>query len=48
MYKNFRNLLVESSNLPMDKQKEFLDKSFTEWQGYNQQVDDVIVLGVQV
>ncbi len=48
MYKNFRNLLVESSNLTMDKQKEFLDKSFTEWQGYNQQVDDVIVLGVQV
>jgi len=48
MYKNFRNLLVESSNLPMDKQKEFLDKSFAEWQGYNQQVDDVIVVGVQV
>ncbi|HDP54173.1 MAG TPA: hypothetical protein ENN24_00580, partial [Bacteroidetes bacterium] len=48
MYKNFRNLLIESSNLPMDKQKEFLDKSFAQWQGYNQQVDDVIVLGVQV
>ena len=46
MYKHFRELLIESGNLPMKDQCEFLNYSFTKWQGYNDQVDDVLVIGV--
>ncbi len=48
MYHNFRKLLIESRRMSMDKQKEFMDESFAKWQGYSEQIDDVMVVGVQV
>lgn len=47
MVKNFRELLVKSSNMPMTEQKKFLNKSFVEWQGNQDQIDDVLVLGFE-
>ena len=48
MVKNFRKLLVQSAALPMDRQKEFLDQQFLEWQGNSTQIDDVLVLGFEM
>lgn len=48
MYKQFRELILSSANLPLNEQGEFLDESFKKWQGYNEQVDDVLVVGLKV
>jgi serine phosphatase RsbU (regulator of sigma subunit) len=41
----FKKLLESVSNLPMDQQKEQLEKAFLEWKGAVPQVDDVLVFG---
>jgi tetratricopeptide (TPR) repeat protein len=48
LYKNFRDLLVKSGHLIMQNQKQYLDDAFLSWQGYNEQVDDVLVVGIEV
>jgi serine phosphatase RsbU (regulator of sigma subunit) len=44
----FRDLLVETSKLPIEKQKDFLDTTLKNWRGELEQVDDVLVIGVRV
>jgi serine phosphatase RsbU (regulator of sigma subunit) len=46
--KHFRDLLVEISHLPMSEQQEILENKFTEWKGDNNQVDDVLVIGLKL
>jgi serine phosphatase RsbU (regulator of sigma subunit) len=48
MIKNFKNNLSEISNYPMDKQKALLNKTFEDWRGNNEQVDDVLVMGIKI
>jgi len=36
------------SSLPMETQKQRLDKTFEDWRGELEQVDDVLVIGVRV
>lgn len=48
MYKNFRNILLEISMHPCDKQQHILDRYFQEWKGNHEQVDDVLVIGIRV
>lgn len=45
---NFRDLLIEVSKYPVDKQKEMLNKTIEEWRGPLDQVDDILVMGVRV
>ncbi len=45
---NFRDLLIEASKHPVDKQKEILNKTIEEWRGPLDQVDDILVIGVRV
>lgn len=45
---NFRNLLVEISTLPVEKQREILNRTIKEWRGTLDQVDDILVIGVQI
>ena len=45
---NFRELLLKSSKLPIEKQKEFLNQTIENWRGELEQVDDVLVIGVSV
>jgi serine phosphatase RsbU (regulator of sigma subunit) len=45
---HFRDLLLEINRLPMNEQKEILEKKFEEWKGVNEQVDDVLVIGLKV
>jgi len=46
--KNFRQLLFDIHEEPMDVQKEKLEKTITKWQANNSQTDDILVMGVRV
>jgi len=47
-YTELRNLLCNIAELPMNKQKDQLIESFTQWKGNNVQVDDVTFLGIKI
>ncbi|MCE3228166.1 MAG: stage sporulation protein [Bacteroidetes bacterium] len=47
MVGNFRKLLTEISTLDPAEQKQRLDTTLTTWQGDQEQVDDVLVIGVK-
>ena len=48
MTKKFEDLLVEINSQPMEVQKEILLSRLVEWRGDNEQVDDILVIGVKV
>ncbi len=47
-YKQFKELLLVINSQTMEKQKEILQKTFTEWKGELEQIDDVIIIGSKV
>lgn len=44
----FQELLISINNLSMRNQKNMIQTKFKEWQGINEQVDDVMVIGIRV
>lgn len=44
----FKELLSSISHKPMDEQKRILEYTFDSWQGANDQIDDVLVMGIRV
>ena len=48
MYKRLRNLLLEVHQKPMNSQKDILHTAFTDWQKEEEQVDDVLLMGVRI
>jgi len=48
MSKNLRELLASNSHLPLNEQKEILEKTFKDWVGDLEQVDDVTVIGIRI
>ncbi|MFN6377802.1 MAG: SpoIIE family protein phosphatase [Flavobacteriales bacterium] len=48
MRKRFRELLLEISHLPMPEQKWRLMDTLDRWQGNQDQVDDILVIGIRV
>jgi serine phosphatase RsbU (regulator of sigma subunit) len=48
MQRRFEELLIEISHLSMSEQKEVLHKRLYEWMGVNDQVDDILVIGIRV
>ena len=44
--KNFRELLLENSQLSMIQQKEVLETTLEEWQGVYEQIDEVTLYPV--
>jgi len=48
MRKQFRQLLLEINALPMSEQLARVQQRFDEWRGEQEQVDDVLVIGVRV
>lgn len=44
----FRELVKSAANLPMNEQRELLERRFNEWRDELDQVDDVCVLGIRV
>ncbi|NJK84961.1 MAG: SpoIIE family protein phosphatase [Bacteroidales bacterium] len=47
-YKNFQDLLVSIAEKSVAEQKEILHRSFLEWKGKEEQVDDVLIWGLHV
>ncbi len=48
MSRKFKELLLKIHQEPMHEQKNFLDKTITEWMGDTFQIDDILVIGVRV
>jgi ligand-binding sensor domain-containing protein/serine phosphatase RsbU (regulator of sigma subunit) len=48
MSKNLRDLLLEVSSLPMSQQKFRLNETIQNWMGINEQVDDILVIGIRI
>lgn len=46
-YKAFRETLCKNSNLPIQQQGIILEQAFEAWKGASEQVDDVLVMGIQ-
>ena len=48
MNNNFKNLLLEINQRPMDKQRKILEETLKTWMGNLDQVDDILVLGIRI
>lgn len=48
MVKRFRELLFQIHTLPIAEQKRALEQTLQEWQGNHDQIDDILVIGVQL
>ena len=48
MANQFKQLLLSVHKEPMDKQRETLDRRIEEWRGEEEQVDDILVMGVRI
>ena len=48
MYKKFKELLVETVNESMENQKRKLEERLAEWMGNYEQVDDIVIFGVEI
>lgn len=48
MTRKFRDLILTTSELKMEDQKQRLQKEFKSWKGDTEQTDDIIVLGIQL
>ncbi len=46
--KKFKEILISASEKPMKNQKEILENTLTEWQGDYEQVDDILIMGVNI
>ncbi|MFH2094400.1 MAG: two-component regulator propeller domain-containing protein [Bacteroidota bacterium] len=47
-FRRFRHLLLTIHNLPVHKQKSFLDENVENWRGELEQVDDLLVIGMKL
>lgn len=47
-YKQFQELLLSASHLPMNEQKKLFAKTLKHWQGDLDQIDDILVIGFRV
>lgn len=48
MKRNFRNFLLNHSQLSMPLQKDALQKELTDWKGVMPQTDDILVVGIRI
>ena len=48
MYKQFRETLLSIKDLPMEEQRLALDNKIETWKGSYEQVDDILIIGVQI
>lgn len=48
MYRQFREVLMEIRELPMNEQGNILNEKIENWRGNYEQIDDILVIGVRV
>ena len=46
--KRFEELLFDIHDKPLNEQKELLKASLYDWMGSNDQVDDILVIGIRI
>jgi serine phosphatase RsbU (regulator of sigma subunit) len=46
--KRFKEILLECHHLPAPKQQAHLERSYYEWRGPNEQLDDIMVIGFRI
>jgi len=46
--KNYKKLLCEINHLPMNKRKLMLENVFENWKGDHDQVDDIMIVGIEI
>ncbi|WP_291728663.1 PAS domain-containing protein [Bernardetia sp.] len=46
--KRLKQLLAETSSSSMDKQKEILEKTLSDWKAKTKQIDDILVMGIEL
>ena len=46
--KNFKELLLKTSHLPMSEQKTVLETTLEEWRSDIEQIDDILVIGIRL
>ena len=47
-FKAFRQMLVDNATQSMKKQKQVLESTISEWRGDREQVDDIVVVGLEI
>lgn len=47
-YKKLQETLLNSYSIPMTDQKSNLEKVFSDWKGKQEQIDDVLVIGIRI
>ena len=47
-YATLKSLLLSICNKPVEEQEKILLDTFTEWKGANEQVDDVLLIGIRI
>ena len=48
MYKKFKELLVETVNESMERQKRKLEERLAEWMGNYEQDYDIVIFGIEI
>ena len=46
--RRFKELLIEIHNKPMEEQQRLLEENFLSWKGSYDQLDDILVMGIQI
>ena len=46
--KNLEQIFIQNNHLPLTQLKSVLDTEITNWKGKNEQVDDILVIGIRV
>lgn len=47
-YNQIKDVLVKGAHLPIDEQYNILNQTFIDWKGKQEQVDDVLVIGIKI
>ncbi|MCW3104387.1 MAG: yrrB 5 [Bacteroidetes bacterium] len=47
-YKQLQSMLVENSVRPVNEQHELFDKTFEDWKGSLEQIDDILLIGIKI
>lgn len=48
MTKKLREIFIEINEKPMNIQEEYLNNFLNQWQGLNEQLDDILVIGIRI